>query len=187
MHKHLKPYKNFSVANVTQGYHQFHRAIDSLPFRKEGFGGYGTPLVAPDKVTIGKVYTPQFFKDNPHDDAPVKNGYGMWMKDSQGYEILYWHCQPVFPVQTGDVVEKGTIIAYCGNSGNVYSNGEYVPIEDRNKPNFAGTHLHHQVVKNGELLNPMDFIDLVVEPNYSVFDELKSYTVVLGKILKLVA
>ncbi len=182
--KILKPYKGFSVLTITQGYHQFHRAIDSLPFRK-GLTGYGTPLVAPEKVTIGKVYTPQFFKDNPHDDAPVKNGYGLWMKGESGYEHLYWHCQPVFPVKTGDIVERGTIVGYCGNSGNVYSGGTYVPIEDRNLPNFLGTHLHQQVVLHGDLLNPMDFIDLDTEPTYTILDELKAATIVLAKIAKL--
>lgn len=178
----LKPYKNFSLKNVTQGFNSLHHAIDSLPSRKEGLGGYGTPLVAPEDVTIGKVYGNEFDHTDPHSDAPIKNGYGMWMKGVSGYEHLYWHTQPVFPVKTGDVVAKGTIVGYVGNSGNVFSGGVYVPIEERNLPNHAGTHLHQQVVKLGELFNPLDFIDMVIEPDYSLLDELKAMAITLTKI-----
>ena len=179
--KILKPYKNFSLANVTQGYNNLHHAIDSIPFRKEGLGGYGTPLVAPEKVTIGKVYTINTPREDD-DNALMKNGFGLWMKGESGYEHLYWHTQPILPVKTGDVVERGTIVAYVGNSGNVYSGGEYVPVEERNIPNFRGTHLHQQVVLSGQLLNPLDFIDMETEPSYTIFDELKAMAITLGKI-----
>ncbi len=180
--KFLKPYKNFGEANVTQSYHEKHRAIDSLPSRKKLLG-YGTPLVAPEDCTIGKVYGNNY---TPGDDGPLKNGFGLWMKGVSGYEHLYWHTQPILPVSTGDFVKKGTIVAFCGNSGNVYSDGEYVPLDKRDVPNFAGTHLHHQVVKDGVLLNPMEWVDLVLEPNYGMLDELEAIGVTLLKISKLI-
>lgn len=183
----LKPFKNFSPANITQGYHEKHRAIDVLPFRKEGLGAYGTPLVAPFKCTIGKIYTPKYVKENPNDTSGLKNGYGIFMKGDE-YEVMYWHTQPVFPVSTGDVVEAGTIVAYCGNSGNVFSKGEYVPLEKRNVPNFDGTHLHMTVSKLGvgQLLDPMDFIDLFTEPQYTIWDELKAISTTLLKMSTLI-
>ncbi len=183
----LKPFKKASLSNVTQNFNATHRAIDWLPFRKEGLGAYGTPLVAPEKVKIGNIYTPQYMKDNPHDDAPIKNGYGLWMKGVSGKEHLYWHTQPVFPVAIGEVVEKGTIIAYCGNSGNVFDSGTYVPLEDRNKPNFAGTHLHQAIVQDGIPEDPLTLLDLVTEPDYGILDELKAISIVLLKISKLLS
>ena len=189
----LKPFKQFSANNITQGFHQYHKAIDILPIRKGGLA-YGTPLVAPERCKIGKVYTPQFFKDNPHDDAPVKNGYGLFMKGLEtGYLHLYWHTQPVFPVSTGDMVERGAIVAYCGNSGNVFSGGLYVPISERNLPNFKGTHLHQVLIddretpQRGTVLNPLDYMDIVTEPTYTIFDELKAISTTLLKISKLLS
>lgn len=177
----LKPFKKFNLENITQGYHEKHRAIDSLPFRKEG--AYGTPLVAPEDCVIGKIYGNKY---TPDDLQPVKNGFGLFMKGPK-YEHLYWHTQPVFPVNTGDFVKKGTIVAYCGNSGNVFSNGEYVPVGERYIPNFKGTHLHQTIseIGVGELLNPMDFIDLNEEPQYTLWDELKAISTTLLKITTL--
>lgn len=184
MSKLLKPYKGFSVFNITQGFNPTHHAIDSAPVRK-GLSPYGTPLVAPEKVTIGKVYGNEFDHSDPHSDAPIKNGYGMWMTGESGLQILYWHTQPIFPVKTGDVVERGTIIAYCGNSGNVTVSGVYVPIEDRDNAPFLGTHLHEQIVKDTVLVNPLDYIDMETEPTYTILDELKAMGITLAKIAHL--
>lgn len=184
--KILKPYKNFNILNVTQGFNSTHHAIDSLPFRKQGLGGYGTPLVAPEKVTIGKVYTINTPREDD-DNALMKNGFGLWMKGESGYEHLYWHTQPILPVKTGDVVEKGTIVAYVGNSGNVRDSLGDVPVEERNIPNFRGTHLHQQVVLKGQLLNPLDFIDMGIEPTYTLFDEIKAIAITLSKMTGLIS
>ncbi len=190
--KILKPYKGFSLANITQFYTQTHHAIDSVPKRTWGLGAYGTPLVAPEKVTIGKIYDSQYDPLNPHDDRPITNGYGLWMLGESGYEHLYWHTQPTFPVERGDVVEKGTIIAYVGNSGNVFVGGQYVPIGDRDHEPFLGTHLHQQidnqnngVPDKGYPHDPLDFIDLDTEPSYTIMDELKAATKTLLKIKNL--
>lgn len=181
MIKILKPYKNFSSINVTQGFHQFHKAIDSLPIRKSGLA-YGTPLVAPEKCKIGKIYG----NIRTDTNAELTNGYGLFMKGLEtGYEHLYWHTQPVMPVNLGDVVERGTIVAYCGNSGNVISGGIYVPIEERLTPNFKGTHLHQVITKDGFPFNPLIAMDTVTEPNYTIFDEIKAITITLGKIVGL--
>ncbi len=183
--KFLKPYKGFGPSTVTQIFHQFHKSIDSLPVRKFGLLAYGTPLVAPEKCTIGKVYGNEY---TPGDTAPQKNGYGLWMKGESGFEHQYWHTQPVLPVKTGDVVERGTIVAYVGNSGNVYQGGAYVPLEERTAANnYAGTHLHHTIVKLGVPYDPMTLLDLDTEPSYGILDELKAAAITLGKISKLLS
>lgn len=177
--KFLKAYKGCSLSDVTQGFTDTHHAIDWLPKRKLGLGAYGTPLVAPEDCTIGKIYD--------EEDSTLYNGFGIWMKGVSGYLHEYWHCQPVFPVKTGDVVSKGTIVAYVGNSGNVQIGGQYVPLEERNHEPFSGTHLHQQLVPDfgdnrGHLINPLDFLDLETEPSYTMWDELKAMTVTLGKL-----
>lgn len=186
--KILKPYKGFSLANVTQGYTDLHHAIDSLPVRK-GLLAYGTPLVAPEDCVIGKLYGNEYDPNNPHDDRPITNGYGLWMKGASGYEHLYWHCQPVFPVNTGDSVKQGTIVGYVGDSGNVTVGGVYVPISERDHAPFLGTHLHQGAVeeRNGQPnkgmpVNPLDLMDLETEPSYTIWDELKAASVTLMKI-----
>ncbi len=136
--KFLKPYKTCSLSDVTQPFLPTHHAIDWLPKRKTGFGAYGTPLVAPEKVTITKIYDTT--------DSDITNGYGIWMKGESGYLHEYWHTEPTFPVSLGDTVEQGTIVAYVGNSGNVFADGQYVPVTDRDHPPFSGTHLHHALV-----------------------------------------
>lgn len=171
----LKPYKNFNTDCVTQVFHQFHKAIDSLP---KGKFAYGCPLVAPERCRIGKIYGNTKTENN---DA-LKNGYGLFMKGiDSGFEHLYWHTLPVMPVSTGDIVEKGTIVAFVGNSGNVISGGVYVPLEDRLLDNKAGTHLHQVITKDGFPFDPLSIIDLNTEPSYSTLDLIIALTKTITK------
>jgi murein DD-endopeptidase MepM/ murein hydrolase activator NlpD len=168
--KILKPFKGAHLSNVTQAFHELHKAIDWLPFRK--LGAYGTPLVSPERCIVGKIYGNNY---TPDDSAPMKNGFGLFLKGlDTGLEHLYWHTLPIMPVKTGDTVERGQIVAYCGNSGNVFSGGVYVPLEERNADNKAGTHLHQAVFEKGVVVDPLLFIELNVEPSYSLFEELSA-------------
>lgn len=184
----LKPYKGFGLSTITQGYTDLHHAIDSLPVRS-GLVAYGTPLVCPEKVTVTKIYGNEY---TPYDDAPLVNGYGLWMQGESGYMHLYWHCQPVFPVSKGDVLERGTIVGYVGDSGNVMTGGIYVPTNERDHAPFLGTHLHQAMVderpdslQKGYPVNPIDFIDLDTEPSYGAVEELAAIAVTLSKIASL--
>jgi murein DD-endopeptidase MepM/ murein hydrolase activator NlpD len=186
--KFLKPFKCASLNNVTQGFNATHRAIDWLPSRKAGFGGYGTPLVAPEDGIVHTVYT----INNPKEDDDGKlitNGFGLWIIGDSGRDHLIWHTQPVMPVSLNDRVKRGQIVAYCGDSGNVFENGVYVPIEQRNIPNFLGTHLHQMMTDIGEgkgsPVDPLPLIDFDTEPSYTIFDELKAISITLLKISKL--
>lgn len=71
-----------------------------------------------------------------------KSGYGnrVEINHGNGYVTLYAH-NSVLNVQSGDWVEKGDIIAYSGATGRV-----------------TGPHVHYEVLLNGELQNPRDFI-----------------------------
>ncbi len=175
----LKPYKGCSLSDITQGFSDTHHALDFLPKRKMGLGAYGTPLVCPENVTVTKIYD--------EIDSTLFNGFGIWMQGESGYLHEYWHTQPVFPVKEGDVLLKGTIVAYVGNSGNVMSGGVYVPLDQRDIPPELGTHLHLELVdyvgeNKGHLISPLPFIDFDTEPTYTMMDELKASAIVLGKI-----
>ena len=129
------PYKNAKLSDVSQGFSFVHQAIDFAPS-----SGYGTFLVAPERVIVERIVTKTSMADNFDE---LKRGYGIKMKSvSNSYRhYLYWHCLPVFPVDEGDLVEAGAIVAEMGNSGLVYSNGVYVELADRTTTH-KGTHLH---------------------------------------------
>jgi murein DD-endopeptidase MepM/ murein hydrolase activator NlpD len=179
----LKPFKGASLQAVTQGYHKFHKAIDWLPLR--GKLAYGTPLVTPEKVKIEKIYGNSLTTD----DKELTNGYGVWMQGlDTGFKHLYWHTLPIILANTGDVVEKGKIIAFVGNSGNVISGGTYVPISERLNEPHAGTHLHQSIftTKDGLSFDPLTVIDFNTEPNYTTMDFIKAYLEVIARISKLI-
>lgn len=175
----IKPFKKASWSNINQTYHEGHKAID--------WGGkYGTPLVAPERVLIqginGDLYTV-----DPNDKSRLTFGYGIKMKGLESeYEYLYWHNLPFHPVNVGDTVEAGQIVAYMGNSGNVWSNGIPVPVDERTEQPHRGTHLHHEVYLDGEQVNFVKLIDFSVEPSYTIIDELSAMARALSKIAKAV-
>ena len=72
-----------------------------------------------------------------------KGGFGrtVIVDHGFGYETLYAHNQRL-EVDQGEEVKRGDVIAYSGNSG--YS---------------TGPHLHYEVRKDGESLNPKDFLE----------------------------
>ena len=167
----IKPYKKFSVFDVSQGFHSGHQAIDCV-------STYGKPLVAPENVLIGGIITPTNVSEDLGD---LKNGYGVWMIGQEtGDKYLYWHCLPVFPVWGGDIIEGGKIVAYMGNAGNVSVGGVYVPLEERTDKPYRGTHLHMVWFKNGVPHDPLPYLEK--EPEYTFWDEIKATGVVLTKI-----
>src|SRR3990167_2940891 len=170
----LKPYKRFTVLDVTQGFHSGHQAIDCVPQK----GAYGKPLVAPEKVVIEQVVTPSRVDESLKD---LEYGYGVWMRGQEtGDRYLYWHCLPVFPVWGGDIIEKGQIVAFIGNAGNVYRGGVYVPLYER-ATSHKGTHLHLIHQKNGV---PVDPLPLEEEPTYTTLDFMLAMMKTLAKITK---
>ena len=92
----------------------------------------GTPIRAGfDAIVITAGYNP--------------GGYGNFIiiEDINGYglRMLYAHCHELF-VSTGQTVYRGDIIATVGNTGN-----------------STGAHLHMEIFKDGQRLNPIFFVE----------------------------
>ena len=172
--KLYKPFKNCTSANISTPFSSVHPAVD-------WYDHYGTPLVAPERVYVQGINSEEY---TPNDWTSMKKGNGIKMKGDSGMEYLYWHIQPICPVSIGQTVEAGAIVAYMGNSGNVLAGGVYVPIEDRTKPPYYGTHLHAEFWKDGVRIDPSEY--MVLEPTYTIFDVIKCATIVFAKIAKLI-
>lgn len=70
------------------------------------------------------------------------NGYGTWVviNHKNGFKSLYAHCSSVC-VKPGENVKKGQHIANVGNTGD-----------------STGSHLHFEIINNGEKNDPMDYL-----------------------------
>lgn len=70
-----------------------------------------------------------------------RRGYGnhIIVDHGYGYQTLYAHMQS-FEVRRGEQVKRGQVIGYVGNTGT-----------------SVAPHLHYEVLKNGEKVNPINF------------------------------
>ena len=182
------PYKGATPNHVSQTFHSGHKGLDMVVFAANN--GYGTPLTAPEDVKvlriIGDTYT-------PGSNRKLEHGYGLFMKGLEtGFTHFYWHTLPILPVSVGQVVRRGEIVAFMGNAGNVRSGGVYVPIEQRTKKPYAGTHLHYELMspeyRLGGVkrpLNPLDYLDWGLEPTYGIFGLVGAVSAVVAKALHL--
>lgn len=170
-------FKGMTRDHITQISHTRHQALDIVG-NKTNFG-YGTPLCAPENSLILGITSEKVTRDN-HD---LEHGYGIKFKGLEtGIEYLYWHCLPIFPVNGGDVVKRGSIVAYMGNAGLVYHGGAYVPLDKRTSVPFKGTHLHIQAEKDGKRIDPFPLINFSWQPQYGVLEVMSATLVVLKKI-----
>ena len=89
----------------------------------------GTPILA---VQDGRVVS-----------AGDAGSYGLCVviEDDKGYQSRYAHCSSL-NVSAGQEVKRGDVIAAVGSTGN-----------------STGPHLHLEVMRNGEYLNPYFFVD----------------------------
>jgi len=71
------------------------------------------------------------------DDKLSGYGHHVMLKHGFGFETLYAHLSKVL-VRPGEKVKRGQVIGYVGNSGT-----------------STGPHLHYEVMKNGEKVNPV--------------------------------
>lgn len=173
----IKPYKKANVLQITQGFHRQHEAIDIV-------STYGTPLVAPETCRVVRI-----FGDGPITNSykELEYGYGVRLRGLEsGRHYLYWHTWPYLPVWSGDIVKAGQIIAFMGNSGNVFTGGNYVPLDLRAVSPYKGTHLHLEMFSaEGRPIDPAMNIDWFYEPIYSTSDWVKAVSATLLKIGKL--
>lgn len=172
-------FKNMTRNDVTQIYHAGHKALDIDG--NETHYGYGTPLCAPEMCLVLGI-TDEGPKGS---EKELANGYGISLKGLEtGMTYLYWHCLPMFPVHGGDTVKRGQIVAFMGNAGPVTKWGKTVPLSERTKTPFAGTHVHVQVEKDGKRLDPLPLINFNWQPQYTTADYLVAMIAVFKKILK---
>ena len=85
-----------------------------------------------------------------------KGGYGYHVVINHGYDYktLYAHMSR-FKVKVGEKVKRGDVIGYVGSTGT-----------------STAPHLHYEVIKNGEKINPMNFFfnDLTPEEYEKVLE-----------------
>lgn len=118
---------------------------------KKAAGGYGMrihPILKIPKMHFGMDFTASTGTEvYATGDAIVKEvrdskrGYGnhIVLDHGFGYETVYAHLSD-FNVREGQVVKRGDVIGFVGNTG--FS---------------SGPHLHYEISKNGEKLNPINF------------------------------
>lgn len=176
--------------NVSQTYHTKHKGLDIWASKRSGTlsNGYGEPLCAPEDVEILSITGDKLTEGN----KALEHGFGVFMKGLEtGYSYLFWHTLGYLPVKVGEVVKRGKIVGYMANSGYVFSGGVYVPLEERNKQPFNGTHLHLEMFDKGyrlggkkKFINPLDHLNWSLQPEYGVSDQLGAISKSLGKMLK---
>lgn len=172
-----KFFKGLNDWHITQRYSDRHKALDIIG-NKVNFG-YGTPLCAPENCLVLGITSEEL----SHNDKSLESGYGIRFKGLEtGLEYLYWHTLPIFPVYGGDIVPRGQIIAYMGNAGMVYQGGKYVPLDNRLKEPYLGTHLHIQIEKDGKRVDPYPLLNFNWEPQYTLVDSISALIKVLKKI-----
>lgn len=88
----------------------------------------GTPIHATGNGTVGKV---------EYDRRGL--GTSMFINHGYGYETVYGHMSKII-VRAGQRILRGDLIGYVGNSGT-----------------STGPHLHYEVRKNGNPVNPVNF------------------------------
>lgn len=126
---------NNGHCEISQGYSNNHNAVDVVG------GGYTLDYVVAH--TDGKVV---FCQDglNNMKGSTGNASYGNCVKieHSNGYHTLYAHMQKGLLVRNGQNVKKGQRLGYMSDSGNAY-----------------GKHLHFEVWKDGNRINPTEYLD----------------------------
>jgi murein DD-endopeptidase MepM/ murein hydrolase activator NlpD len=111
---------------LSQGYGRGHDGIDIAGYR-------GTPIRA---AAIGVV---SYVGWNPWDQHG--RAFMVVVAHPGGFETLYGHCLPARAVRVGEVVKKGEVIGYMGNTGR-----------------STGVHLHLELRRGRSTLNPLAFL-----------------------------
>lgn len=183
-----KFFKGMTPEHISQKFHSKHQALDIIG--NDVLFGYGTPLCAPENCLVLGITLEILI---PGTTKGLENGYGIRLKGLEtGHEYLFWHCLPFFPVWGGETVPRGQIVAFMGNSGNVYAGGKYVPLEDRDQlpfdpkdPEEDGLHVHVETFLKGKKVDPTTLINWSWEPSYTKIDLMKATVKVLEKVVRL--
>lgn len=74
-------------------------------------------------------------------------GGSIWIEHENGLESRFCHCSKI-NVKQGDKVKRGQLIGLTGGGSS-----------DPGKGLSTGAHLHYTLVKNGNLVNPTEYVD----------------------------
>lgn len=124
----ISPVKNISViSGFGMRYHPVYKIL-RMHTGIDIIGKKGTPIYATADGTV--IVEPEGY-----------SGYGIMVHidHGRGYQTLYAHLSKAL-VKPGKKVKRGEIIGYMGNSGLA-----------------TGVHLHYEVIKNGEKVNPIHY------------------------------
>jgi murein DD-endopeptidase MepM/ murein hydrolase activator NlpD len=131
---------------ITQYYSENHKAIDLV-----GEEYSLDNIISHDSGTIVEI---QDGMENMKGSIGLTS-YGNYIKikHNNEYETLYAHMKKDLNHKRGDYIQKGEIIGYMSDSGNAY-----------------GKHLHFEVWKNNQRINPIEFLnkDFPVQNNESM-------------------
>ncbi len=120
-------------AIITQNYSNNHPAVDIV-----GENYTLDYVIAHSDGTIELSQTGQ--KNDRNSTGNKSYGNFLKIKHNDGYHTLYAHMEYI-TVKKGQNVKKGDIIGYMGNTGNA-----------------TGNHLHFEVWKNNERINPTRYL-----------------------------
>lgn len=124
----IMPISNKSLKSTASGWgYRFHPIykIKQFHYGMDFTASIGTKVYATGDGVVRDVQT-------------IGGGYGRWIMIDHGfdYKTMYAHLSG-FNVKVGELVKRGQVIGYVGNSGT-----------------STGPHLHYEVHKNGEPVNP---------------------------------
>ena len=133
----IQPVSNKDLKRLASG---FGRRID--PFLKVKRMHYGLDFSI-------KVGTP-IYATADGKAVVVKTSFGgfgkhIYLDHGNGYRTVYAHLDK-FNIKRGQKVKRGELIAYSGNSG----------------LDLTAPHLHYEVHKNGEKVNPINFSSMIL-------------------------
>jgi murein DD-endopeptidase MepM/ murein hydrolase activator NlpD len=113
----------------------------------------GIDLVAP---TGTKIYATG---DGVVTSAKFERGYGKAIVINHGYQYqsMYAHCSEIL-VHQGQKVKRGEVIGLVGNTGV-----------------STGSHLHYEIIKGGQKVNPINYFLNDLSP--SEFEEIRQISI----------
>src|SRR5438128_11561091 len=94
------------------------------------FQGYDRSITVSHDGLVYKILN----KDNP-DLSKYRAVCTLFDEEGFTYEITYGHCNHIY-ARVGDSVRSGDLVASVGNTGDVYSAGLPVPVQERLQPPY---------------------------------------------------
>jgi murein DD-endopeptidase MepM/ murein hydrolase activator NlpD len=131
----IQPVANEDLKRIASGYG--YRIHPIYKVRKMHTGmDFTAPIGTPIHATGDG-----FIAGNAEANQVGGSGYGKYVviNHGYGYKTLYAHMSKI-DVKPGQQVKRGDIIGYVGNTGS-----------------STGPHLHYEVIKGGEKINPINF------------------------------